>query len=83
MLPTRDTFTLVTEDLVPSSSDRLSRRAREQRAYRLVLAGGAAAVVAAVGLVLAFVGVIGYTVPLIALIVAAVCILLFRRAVSR
>jgi hypothetical protein len=73
----------VSEDLIPSSSGRLSRRAREQRAYRLVLAGGTAGVVAVVGFVLAVVGVVGYSVPIIALIVAAVCVLLFRRTVSR
>lgn len=83
MLPSRDTFIPVSDDLVPSSGGRLSRRAREQRAYRLVLAGGAAAAVAVVGFVLAIVGIVGYTVPVIALIVAVVCVLLFRRTVSR
>ena len=38
---------------------------------------------AAVGLVLAIVGVIGYGIPVLALIVAVVCLLLFRRTVSR
>jgi hypothetical protein len=69
-------------DLAPSSGGPPSRRAREQRAYRLVVAGGAAGAVAAVGLVLAIVGVIGYGIPVLALIVAVVCLLLFRRTVS-
>lgn len=70
-------------DLAPRSGGPPSRRAREQRAYRLVVAGGAAGAVGAVGLVLAIVGVIGYGIPVLALIVAVVCLLLFRRAVSR
>jgi len=41
-----------------------------------------AGVVAAVGLVLAIVGVVGLGVPVLALIVAAVCGLLLRRTVS-
>jgi hypothetical protein len=56
------------------------RRAREQRAYRLVQLGGAAALIGVVSLVLAIVGVIGATLPVIALIVAVVCFVLFRRA---
>lgn len=61
----------------------LSRRTREQRAYRLVLVGGGAGVIAVVGLVLAVFGVIGLGIPVIAAIVALVCFLLMRRAVSR
>lgn len=60
----------------------MSRRSREQRAYRLAVAGGTAAVVTVVGLVLAVVGVIGVGVPVIAAIVAAICWWLFRRVVS-
>ena len=70
-------------DLTPRFSGPPSRRAREQRAYRLVQVGGAAGVVAVVGLVLAVVGVVGFGLPVVAAIVAAVCYLLFRRAVSR
>ena len=58
------------------------RRAREQRAYRLVLAGGVAGVVGVVGLVLAVVGAIGATVPVIALILAVMCLVMFRRMVG-
>ena len=60
-----------------------SRRAREQRAYRLVLTGGAAGIVAVVGFVLAVIGVMGFAVPVIAAIVVAIIVLLFRRTVSR
>jgi hypothetical protein len=59
-----------------------SRRAREQRAYRLAVTGGVAGAVGVVTLVLAIAGVMGWGVPLIAIAVAAVCLLLFRRTVS-
>jgi hypothetical protein len=58
------------------------RRVREQRAYRLAVGGGVAGVVGVVGLVLAAVGVIGATVPILVLIVAAICVFLFRRVVA-
>jgi hypothetical protein len=68
-------------DLTPRP-DYKPRRTREQRAYRLVMAGGIAGTVAVVGAVLAVVGVIGFGIPLLAAVVAAVCGLLFRRTVS-
>jgi hypothetical protein len=58
------------------------RRVREQRAYRLVVAGGVAGVVGVVGLVLAIAGVIGAALPIIALIVAALCAWAFSRTVG-
>jgi CHASE2 domain-containing sensor protein len=58
------------------------RRAREQRAYRLVVTGGIAGAVGVVSLVLAIAGVIGATLPVIALIVAAICLVLFRQTTS-
>jgi hypothetical protein len=58
------------------------RRAREQRAYRLVLTGGVAGGVGVVTLVLAVAGVMGATVPIIAFIVAAVCVAMFRASVG-
>ena len=60
----------------------MPRAQREQRAYRLVVAGGTLGVVAVVGFVLAIVGVISLGPPLIAAIVAGICFLLFRRTVS-
>ena len=62
---------------------RTPRRAREQRAYRLVQVGGGAALVAVVGLILSIAGVIGSTLWVIAAIVAAVCAVLFWRTVSK
>ena len=58
------------------------RRTREQRAYRLAVTGGVAGAVGVVTLVLAFVGVMGATIPVIALVVAVICAVLFRRTVS-
>jgi hypothetical protein len=58
------------------------RRVREQRAYRLLLAGGVTGTIGVVGLVLAVVGVVGAGWPIIALIVAAICLVLFRRTVG-
>ena len=58
------------------------RRVREQRAYRLVVAGGVAGVVGVVGLVLAVAGVIEATLPIVALIVAALCAVGFSRTVA-
>lgn len=58
------------------------RRARERRAYRLVVAGGIAGAVGVVGIVLAITGVVGASLPIIALIVAALCALGFMRTVS-
>jgi hypothetical protein len=70
-------------DLTRSSGGPPSRRSREQRAYRLVLAGGAAGAVAVVTFVLAVVGLMGFGIPVLAVIVALICGLLFRRTVSR
>jgi hypothetical protein len=69
-------------DLAPRSGGPPSRHNREQRAYRLVVAGGGAGAVAVVGAVLAIVGVIGWAIPILAVIVAVICAFLFRRAVS-
>jgi hypothetical protein len=69
-------------DLTPSGGRVPSRRQREQRAYRLVVTGGAAGAVAVATFVLAAIGVMGFGVPAIAAIVAAICFWLFRRMVS-
>jgi hypothetical protein len=59
------------------------RRKREQRAYTLTVVGGVASLVGVVSFVLAIFGVGSFGLPILALIVAAVCALLFKRAVSR
>ena len=61
---------------------RLTRRQREQRAYQLTLATGALTLVGVVGLVLALVGVVGAGLPVLALVLAAVCFFLLRRTVG-
>ena len=58
------------------------RRVREQRAYRLAMVGGVAGVVGVVGIVLAIAGVIGSGLPIAAIILAVICLVLFRRIVS-
>lgn len=58
------------------------RRVRERRAYQLVVTGGVASAVFVVSLVLSIVGVISGTLPVISLIVAVICLVLFRRTVS-
>lgn len=70
-------------NLSPSNSRPPSRREREARAQTLVKVGAGAGVAGVVGVVLAVIGVIGYGIPVLLLVIAAVCGLLFRRAVSR
>jgi putative flippase GtrA len=56
------------------------RRQREQRAYRMVVVGGAAGGIGVVTLVLAIAGVLSsLTLPVIAFIVAAICAFGFLR----
>lgn len=69
-------------DIQRRPSSRLTRRQREQRAYRLVLATGAFALIAVLGVVLAVAGVVGAGLPIVAAILAVVGWLLFRRTVS-
>ena len=69
--------------LEPRGGGRMSRRQREQRGYQLVMVGGGAGLVFVVGGVLALVGVIGWGLPFVALVVAVICLVLFRRLVGR
>ena len=66
-------------DLERRSGSRPSRRAREKRAYNLVLAGSLLSVVFVVGSILAILTSFGWSIPIIAAILAVVCTLLFRR----
>jgi hypothetical protein len=68
-------------DLERRSGSRPSRRQREQRAYNLVMAGGLFGVVAVVTGLLALFTSFGWGIPVVAAILAVVCILLFRRTV--
>ncbi len=59
------------------------RRAREQRAYRLVVAGGVSGIVGVVGVVLAVAGVVTAALPVIALLIAALCAFGFMATVGK
>jgi hypothetical protein len=59
-----------------------SRRSREKRAYQLAVTGGVAGIVAAVSAVLALFTGLTWGLPVVMAIVAGICFLLFRRAVS-
>jgi hypothetical protein len=59
------------------------RRVRERRAYRLIQVGGAAGAVGVISLIFAIVGVISFALPVIALILAAICMFLFQRATGQ
>jgi hypothetical protein len=75
-------YPLATVSNVSKRGSYTPKRAREQRAYRLVVIGGTAGTVGVVSLVLAVVGVIGLTLPVIALIIAAICVAMFRTTVG-
>ena len=65
--------------LEPGRGSGMSRRQKEQRGYQLVMVGGGAGVVAVVGGLLAIFGVIGWGLPLIAVVVAVICWVFLRR----
>ena len=69
-------------DITPRPNRTPSRRSREDRAYKLVLAGSAAAVIAVVTFVLAIVNVMGFGIPVLAALVAVLCGWMFRRTVA-
>jgi ABC-type lipoprotein release transport system permease subunit len=68
-------------DIERRSGSRPSRRKREQRAYNLVLAGGALGIVFLVTALLAVLGIMSWSIPILAAILAVVVGLLFRRTV--
>ena len=69
-------------DLEPRRRGGLSRRQREGRAYSLVLATGGLALLTLVLLVLAFVNVVGFGLPIIAALLTAGGALLLRRTLD-
>lgn len=58
------------------------RRQRERRAYQLAVGGTTAGVIGVVSLVLAIAGVLSFGLPVILLIVAALCYMGFQRSVG-
>ena len=75
-----DTLRTVAE--LQKRGDYTPRRARERRAYRLVVGGTVAGAIGVLTLVLAIAGVVSAAIPIIALIVAALCAWGFSRAVG-
>lgn len=69
-------------DIQRRSSNRPTRRQREQRAYQLVLGSGVLAAITVVLVVLTVVGVVGAGLPILTAILAVVAYLLFRRTVG-
>ena len=69
-------------DLERRSGSRPSRRRREQRAFNLVMAGGVFGLIAVVTGLLALFTSFGWGIPILAAILAVLCIVLFRRVVS-
>lgn len=69
----------VMSELEPRRGGGMTRREREQRAYRLVIAGGTAGIVAVVSALLAAIDVIGTSLPVLAAIVAIICYVMLRR----
>jgi hypothetical protein len=55
---------------------------RERRAFQLVVVSGTAAAVAVVTGILAIIGALGFGIPLLAVVVAVIAGLLFKRTVS-
>jgi amino acid transporter len=68
-------------DIERRGGSRPSRKQREQRAYRLVLATGTFGLIGTVGLLLAIFTGLGAGWPILSLIVAAICFMLLRRTV--
>ena len=69
-------------DIEPRGDRRLTRREREDRAYKLVLATGGLSAVAVVGAILAFLDIIGGGLPLLAAILAVICFVMLRRMLN-
>jgi CHASE2 domain-containing sensor protein len=68
-------------DLERRPGSRPSRRAREQRAYNLVMVGGIAGLVAVVTAVLALITAFPGWIPVLAAVLAVLCFVLLRRTV--
>jgi hypothetical protein len=68
-------------DLERRSGSQMSRRRREQRAYNLVMAGGVFGVIFVVTGLLALFTSFGWGIPILAAILAVLCVVMFRRTV--
>jgi hypothetical protein len=70
-------------NIEPRRGSRLSRKQREQRAFRLVMAASVLGLLGTVGLVLAILTSFGAGLPILALVLAVICVVLLRRTVGR
>ena len=68
-------------DIERRGGSHLNRQQRVDRAYKLVVASGALGLVGTVGLVLAILTPLGAGWPIVALIIAAILFMAFRRTV--
>ena len=68
-------------DLERRSGSRMTRKQREDRAYKLVLATGTFGLIGAAGLLLAIFTSFSAFWPVVALIIAAICFTILRRTV--
>jgi hypothetical protein len=69
----------VMSDLERRGGSRMTRKQREQRAYRLVLATGTFGLIGVAGILLAIVTSFSAFWPIVALILAAICFTILRR----
>jgi hypothetical protein len=70
-------------DIERRGGSRLTRKQREERAYRLVLATGTFGLIGAAGILLAILTSFGWGWPILSLAIAAICFMLLRRTVGR
>ena len=68
-------------DIERRGGSRPTRKKREQRAYRLVVATGTFGLIGVVGILLAILTSFGAGWPIVSLIIAAICFMLLRRTV--
>jgi uncharacterized membrane protein YsdA (DUF1294 family) len=68
-------------DLERRSGSKMSRRRREQRAYNLAMAGGVFGVIFVVTGLLALFTSFGWSIPILAAVLAVLCTVMFRRTV--
>jgi hypothetical protein len=66
-------------DIERRRGSRMTRKQKEQRAYKLVVATGAFGLVGVAGIVLAILTGFGAGWPILSLIVAAICFMMLRR----
>ena len=68
-------------DIERRRGSRPTRKQREERAYRLVLATGTFTLIGAAGILLAMLTAFSWGWPILSLVIAAICFMLLRRTV--